>query len=283
MDKTLQGVVIFPVLGLLQHFLYGFLQTMGFLTLLLFPELFLCPVRFLPDSRQTVRQIRLLQQHLRGRIDLYRFQLLDRALGKHVKAADGFHLIPPQLDAVRIFLRQIIDVDDIPADGKLPPVLHLKTLFIAHGHQLPGNGTFLGRLPLTDRQDHALHDRERDLGRHQGRQRSDHRHRTILRYSAQHLKTLGLQLLSPQIRLIEDQILGGKKQGIPVIKAIILPQLPGPLTAVGQDHLRPAAGRQRRLSAKRMGQLHLLGFHTAVRPDSRPRLFQTLGHIPVFF
>ena len=100
----------------------------------------------------------LLQHELRGRKHGHALQLLYGALAQHVEAAHGFHLIPPQLNTVRVLLRQIENIDDTAPDGKLARTLHLIAFFIAHGHQPAAKPFLLQGRPQIDLYDIFLHD-----------------------------------------------------------------------------------------------------------------------------
>ena len=112
----------------------------GLLRLQLLSERFLILLRFFANFIYPGPYLLLAQHHLRSRIDKRLLQLLHRALALNIKGADGIHLIVPQLNSKRQFLRQWENVDDTATDGKLSHPVHLGHSLIPQSRQpfLPG-------------------------------------------------------------------------------------------------------------------------------------------------
>ena len=96
----------------------------------------------------------------------------------------------------------------------------------------------------------------RDLRRHQRIIGGDHRRRPAFHQPAQTADPLHRQLITVDIRLKKDQILGRIQHHIPVIKFIILIQFLGPQVTESDDDLIP------KTIANPINHMQLLRIHT---------------------
>ena len=125
------------------------------------------------------------EQHLPCRIDCYTGKLLYGTLAEHIKASDGLHFIPPKLDAVRIFLRQIKNIHNTASDAELARSLHLIIPYISHLNQTQSQLLFIQPTLPVNRKELLPPYGKRDLGSHQGAEGCDHRNRLSLQHPLQ--------------------------------------------------------------------------------------------------
>ena len=225
-------------------------------------------VRLCLHPLEAVVQTQIIQDHLRCREDLHELQLLNRALAQDIEAADGFNLVVPEFHADRIILCEVKNIENVASDCKLPRPLDLVVFFIAHGDQPLRRSRQIHHFPPADPQYAPLQDPHRDLRCQKRREGGHHRHRLSFDDPAEALQTFLIDLIAAQIRLIEDQVSGGKHGHIPVIKRAVLCDLPRPQVAVGKHQPQPSVFRDRLLPAQRVQQMRLLRVHTAVRQDT---------------
>ena len=153
-------------------------------------------------------------------------ELFDGALGEGVKASDGIHLIAPKLDAVRVFLGQVKNVDDAAANGKLAGGLHLVGALIAHVYKGCGEMLFVEGGAGADAKDIALR-HEHGLGRHECGIGGDNGGGLVFKEPAERFHALAHQLVAVNVRLEEDQILGGVKSDVLVVEFIFFKEFFG--------------------------------------------------------
>ena len=104
---------------------------MGFFCLKLLPQgLFIRFFRF-RDPLQPHLHLLRCQHDFRGRVQYHFFQLLYRPLALRIKAADGIHLIAPQLDPDRKLLRQRENIHNTATDGELSHTVYLCHALVA--------------------------------------------------------------------------------------------------------------------------------------------------------
>ncbi len=267
-DKALQARKNMELLGLLPDPGDLRLQPVGSLGVPLVPEPLHGRVHLLFHPAQAVVQTRTLQDHLGRGKDADVLQLLHRALAQDIKAADGLDLVSPELDADRIFLGQIKDIDDIAPDRELARPLGLVILFIAHPGQAVSDHGRIDNVPLADPEHIVPEDPEGDLGREQGGEGRDHCHRLALQDPPKAPQPLLVDLVSAQVRLIKDQVSGGEDRDVPVVEGAVLGQFPGPQVAVGQHQAEPGTGREVLLPAKSIEEVGLLRVRAGIREDS---------------
>ena len=135
-DIALQIHLALQLCQLFPQFTYLRSDPVCLLRLHCIPELLFLFCRLRLQLFQSGANPVIIEHKLRRREYRNALQLLDRPLAQHIKASDRLHFISPKLDPVRIFLREIKDVDDTAPDGKLPGILYLIAFFIAKGHQL---------------------------------------------------------------------------------------------------------------------------------------------------
>ena len=197
-----------------------------------------------------------LQHELRGRKNGYALQVLYGTLAQNVKASDRLHLIPPELDPVRIFLRKIKNVNNPAPHGKLPRAVHLIILFVSHRHQPFGKPVLTNAAAPVNVNDILL-PVPNDLGRHQRRIGCDNSDRFPLHQPPKGLDPLSNQLVSMDIRLEKYKILCRIQHDISVIKLVFLKNLPGLQIIVSNDDLNAEA------IAQTIDHMQFLGIHTA--------------------
>ncbi len=198
---------------------------MGFLRLVGIPEnlfLFIC---FFFQFHNALADLVLGQHELRRRVDGDTLQFLDGTLAQNIETADGFHFVAPQLDTVRILLRQVKNVHNAATDGELSRALHLVSLLISHCHQPGCQFAFIQTAAPLGTDDVLL--LPQHLGCHQRRIGSDDGNGLPFHDSAQCLDPLLYQLITVDIRLEKDQILCRIQHDISVIKAVFLVDLFG--------------------------------------------------------
>ena len=209
----------------------------------------------------------LCKDQLTGRIDRYGRKLLNRPLALHIKAADGFHIISPQLDPVRVFLCQIENINDPATNAELPRCFHLIDILIAKLHELLCHLFFIQRA-ITAYRDHIIpENRKWNLRCKKTPEGRHHSKGSSLHHPAETPDPLLGKLISMDICLIKDHIPGWKAGRISVIKAVVLLQLLHPLVAEGHDQPAPESFR------KAIYHMKLLGLHTACQSCIFPRLF----------
>jgi hypothetical protein len=149
----------------------------------------------------------------------------------------------PEVVAVNKFRQamdgQIENIQNVAPDRELAGALDLVIFFIAHGDQTGGRVRQIQAAPLFDPQDTVPQGPQGDLGRHQGRESRNDGRGPALNDPAQAADPLGLDFPSPQVGLVEDQILGRIEEGVPVIKTVLLGNFPGPQVGIGQDQTEP--------------------------------------------
>ena len=208
------------------------------------------------------------KHHFRRRINIHISQLLHTALAEQVKAADGLHFLPPQLDTVWIFLRQIKNINDPAPDGKLPRRVHLIIFFISHLRQAAGETALVQPAVAVNMDDRRRDFLQRHLGGHQRRKGGEHRQRLPLNNFTQRLHPIRHQLVPMDIRLVKNQILRRIQGHIPVIKLIILINFPRLQITESNDDFIPET------IAESIRHMKLLGIHTSGKADTGPLLFQ---------
>ena len=211
------------------------MESCGLLDLPLAAQRFLLLFRLRSDQLHASRPLIFREDHLGGRIDIHAVQFLDGPLAEHIKTADGVHILPPQLDPVRILLRQIKYVHNTTADRKLSRRFHLISLFISQLYEFPRQFPLLNLACTVYVHNIFLYLFQGDPGLHQTVKRRHNGQRRALQQAPQHFPTLGHKLVAVNIRLEKDQILGRIHADIPVIKLIVLINLPHALIAVGDD------------------------------------------------
>ena len=236
---------------------------MGFLRAEGIPEQLLLLPGFFFQLFQPPADPLLLQDKFRGRKDADAFQVLDGTLAEDVKAADGIHLIPPQLHPVRVLLRQVKNIHNAAPDGKLSRTFHLISLLIAHGHQalaqlrlVQGPSLFHIddiRLPVP----HGLRRHQRGIGGDNGDWLSLHQ-------PAQYLHTLLHQLVAVDICLKKNQVLCRVQHDISVIKFIFLVYFLRFYVTVSNDDFNP------KTIAQPIDHMQFLGVHTPGERRHRP-------------
>ena len=95
-------------------------------------------------------QLALLRGELGRRGDLHPLGLLERALGEGREPREPLHLHVEELAAHRALLRGRVDVEDVPARGELPAVLHLVHALVAARHELVGGLLEIEQAALLD-------------------------------------------------------------------------------------------------------------------------------------
>ena len=232
------------------------------------PKLFFEFLCFLFNPAQSLFLLLFRQHHLRSRINIHLIQLFHTALAEKVKASDGFHFLSPQLNTVRIFFREIKDINNSAPDGKLSRRIHLVILLIPHFSKLPGQLPLIQaavRINMNHRSGYLL---QKDLRRHQRSKGCDYRLGLSLYNFSERLHTFRHKLVAMDIRLIENKILRRIPGHFPVIKLIILKDLPGlQITESNDDFISKTI-------AESIGHMKLLGIHAACKSDTGSRFFQ---------
>ena len=214
-----------PLPGLLHNLLHHGLQSVGLLGLHLPAKLFIesLPVRL--HGRQALLHFPLVQHQLQSRIDRDGIRIVHRLLTLRVKIAQGIHLVPPQLDPDRILLGQGKNIQDPAPEGEFSPVLHLGSILIAelqqpaadllqiqhisHRHgKNPFHIFFPGRDPV-----------------HQRVNGGNNRNFRPLQHRAHRLHALSGQGVSPDIRLVEEQIFRRIIHGIRIKETVLFQKL----------------------------------------------------------
>ena len=198
----------------------------------------------------------LLQHEFRGRKHTDPLQVLNGSLAQHIKTADGFHLIPPQFNSIRILLSQVKNIQNTSPDRKLSGTFHLVAFLITHGHQTPACLFFPQSTSPVDF-NHVFVPVPHNLWCHQCRICGDDGYWFLLHQPAKSLDPLPNQLISMDIRLKKYQILGRVQYDIPVIKLIFFIKFFGFQIAVCHDHLDPKS------FAQPIYHMQLLRVHTA--------------------
>ena len=85
-------------------------------------------------SRGHLRQLSVLGRKLGRRLYLDSFHLLEGTLREGGEEGQAFDLHVEELAAHRAFLGGRIYVEDVPAQGELPAILHLVTALVATRH-----------------------------------------------------------------------------------------------------------------------------------------------------
>lgn len=110
---------------------------------------------------------------------------------------------------------------------------------------------------------------QRDLRRHQRSKGCDHGLRLSLYNFSERLHTFRHKLVAMDIRLIENKILRRIPGHFPVIKLIILKDLPGlQITESNDDFISKTI-------AESIGHMKLLGIHAACKADAGSRFFRS--------
>ena len=268
MDEALQSRVDMKFARLLRDTACFRLNPVPRLDVPFFAKLRADPVRLCFHPLETVVQTQIIQDHLRCGEDLHELQLLNRALAQDIEAADRFNLIIPEFDAEGVFLGQVKNVQNVAADCKLSRPFYLVVFFIPHGDQPLRRSRQIHHFPPADPQYAPLEDPHRDLRCQKSRKSGHDRHRLSFDNPAETLQAFLIDLVAAQIRLIEDQVSGGKHSHIPVIKRTVLCNLPRPQVAVGKHQPQPRVLRDRFLPAQRIQKMRLLRVHAAVRQDT---------------
>ncbi len=273
-QKSLHSSEIPGLLRLLADAEHLLLQAGGLLRLSRLPELLIPLLLLGPDAADAVRQPRGGQNDLGRRIKSDRFQFLNGTLTQNIKAADGIDVVAPELDADRILLRQIIDIDDIAADGELAGTVHLVVALISHGGQAVRDRIQMDGLIAGQGENIFLQHPQRDLRRHQRGESRDDGHLLSLCHPAQAPKPLRLQLPSAEIRLIENEILGRKQHSVPVIEPAVVQNFSRPEIAVCHKESDPGVRCDRLRLCQRIRKMNLLRVRTAIRQNMPGRLLQ---------
>ena len=174
------------------------------------------------DRFQAIQLLLLCQDHFRRRIDRHCPQCFHRTLAEYIKPTDRLYLITPELNTIRIFFCQIINIDNTAANGKLPRFFYLISLFVAHLYELHRNRFFLHDAFRRDRDTVFLQHLQWQAGRKKRIHCRYDRQRLLFQNPAIAADPFLCHLLSADIRLKENVILGRKQYGIFIKKGIIL-------------------------------------------------------------